>query len=130
MVTAYPAVLLRSAVSFSSRSVGCRSFWGFLEGICLCSESTCIVSEIMRRGRRSQRCLPILFFFWHPQQLFPRDRTADIPSRSPQQRRIISARRTQSSKSSHTTSEHPCDLRSEVSFCIDSVVKLFLTFLR
>jgi len=40
--SAYPAVL-RSAVSFSSRSIGCRSFWGFLEGICLCSESTCIV---------------------------------------------------------------------------------------
>jgi hypothetical protein len=49
VVTAYPAVLLRNAVSFSSRSVGCRSFWGFLEGICLCSESTCIVNEIMRR---------------------------------------------------------------------------------
>ena len=49
MVTAYPAVLLRNAVSFSSRSVGCRSFLGFLEEICLCSESTCIVNEIMRR---------------------------------------------------------------------------------
>lgn len=93
MVTAYPAVLLRSAVSFSSRSVGCRSFWGFLKGICLCSESTCIVNEIMRRGTaQSTLSLPILFFFWHPQQLSPRDRTADIPSRSPQQQRIISTR--------------------------------------
>ena len=45
VVTAYPAVLLRRAVSFLSRSVGCRSFWGFLEGICLCSESTCIVKS-------------------------------------------------------------------------------------
>ena len=45
IVTTYPAVLLRSAVSFSSRSVGWRSFCGFLEGICLCSESTCILNN-------------------------------------------------------------------------------------
>jgi hypothetical protein len=53
VVTAYPAVLLRRAVSFSSRSVGCKSFGGFLEGICLCSESTCIVNgmEMAQSGR-------------------------------------------------------------------------------
>ena len=65
VVTAYPAVLLRSAVSFSSRSVGCRSFWGFLEGICLCSESNCIVNE----KETAQSAALCQFFFWHPQQL-------------------------------------------------------------
>ena len=60
VVITHPAFLLRSAVSLLSRSVGWRSLCGssfpFLEGICLCSVSICIMNE--KKKRHSQRwCL-------------------------------------------------------------------------
>jgi hypothetical protein len=108
VVTAYPAVLLRSAVSFSSRSVGCRSFCGFLEGICLCSESTCIVNEIMRRGRRSQCSLPILFLA-----------SAAVEVHVTVLRIFCPDLRSNDGSSPHAVSAYdvgtgPCDLRSDV----------------